>query len=163
MVRAADGDVTITCEKKRVDHGPAAAQKPSQEVKKTENWGYTVTVENEAFKALQNLQVKYVIYYKQEKLGIKAPPRKQTKTGTFTIDSVDSLGKTSFDTVSVPLTRAVLVGSDVGGYDYFPNGAKPTAEDTLTGIWIRIYKDGSQFAEFAYPAGLTSSEQWKDN
>ena len=158
--RAADSDVNITCEKKRMEAGDATLRKPSDVTKRTETWGFTVTIENQTFKPLENLQAKYIIFYKHEQLGVKGPARKETKTGSFTINSIDSLATTSFDTDTVKLTRAALVG-DPGSYLYYANGAKPTAEDTITGIWVRLYKDGNVFAEYAYPAGLTSSETWQ--
>jgi len=77
------------------------------------------------------------------------------------IASIDSLGKTSFDTDSVALTKASLLGPP-GGYTYFVNGAKPTAADTLTGLWVRVYQNGNLFAEYSYPSGLSSSETWKE-
>jgi len=161
VARAGDSDVTITTEKKRFENKPGPkAQLGSDETSKTEQWGYSVTIENQTFKALSNLQVKYILFYKHEQLGIKAPPRKQTKTGACTIAQLDSLGKTSFDTDSVALTRIALVGP-AGGYSYFANGAKSSAADTLAGLWIRIYQNGALFAEYAYPAGLTSSEKWQ--
>lgn len=163
LARAADSDVNITVEKKRFEHTAGSGLQPkSDEAKKTDAWGYTVSVENQSFKALQNLDVKYVIFYKHEELGVKGPAHKETKSGDYTLTSVDSLGKTSFDTDSVKLTRASLVGSSLGGYTYFANGAKPTAEDSLVGIWIRVYKDGNLFAEYAYPAGLSSTEKWPE-
>jgi len=164
FAHAADSDVTISVEKKRFEHTPGSGIQPkSDEAKKTDSWGYTVTIENQTFTKLQNLQVKYIIFYKHEELGVKAPAHKETKSGSYSLTSVDSIGKTSFDTDAVKLTRASLIGNTPGGYTYFVNGAKPTAEDTLTGIWIRIYnKDGNLFAEYAYPAGLSSTEQWQD-
>ena len=160
--QAADSDLNITCVKKRFEAQPGGAgQIRSEGSAKSEQWGYSVTIENQGFKPLANLEVKYIIYYKHEQLGIKGPPKKETKTGTYTLAALNSLGKTSFDTHSVKLTKASLVGS-FGGYTYFANGAKPTATDSLTGLWVRVYKDGNVFAEYAYPAGLTSSEQWQE-
>jgi len=162
IARAADGDVSITVEKKRVNSGGSEIRKPSDTTKRTESYAFTVSVENQTFKPLGNLEAKYIIFYKHEQLGVKGPARKLTKSGSSTIASIDSLGKASFDTDSVSLTRAALIGSDPSSYEYFSNGAKPTAEDSITGIWVRLYnKDGSLFAEYAYPAGLTSSETWQ--
>lgn len=161
IARAADSDVTIAVEKKRVDAGNTGIRKPSDTQKKTETWGFTVTIENQTFKPLENLEAKYIIFYKQEQLGVKGPPRKKTESGSYTISSIDSLGKTSFDTNTVKLTRASLIGNDPGSYYYFANGAKTTTEDTITGIWVRLYQNGNVFAEYAYPAGLTTTETWQ--
>ena len=37
-----------------------------------EHWVYDVTIENKTFKELTNLDLKYVIFFKQEQLGVKA-------------------------------------------------------------------------------------------
>jgi hypothetical protein len=154
-------DLNITCEKKKMT-GQAGSepQQHSVGVTKSEQWGYAVTVENQGFKNLSNLDVKYKIFYKHEQLGIKGPPKKETKTGDYPIPEIDSLGKTSFDTVSVTLSKSSLLGP-MGGYSYFDNGAKPTATDTLTGIWVRVYQNGTLIGESAYPSDLTSEETWQ--
>jgi hypothetical protein len=158
---AGDSDLNITVEKKKVENHSATGPQPSQVgTSKSEQWGYSVTVENQGFKNLANLEVKYIIFYKHEELGIKGPPRKETKTGTYTIPEIDSLGKTSFDTKSVLLTKSSLVGP-MGGFSYFTNGAKPTAADTLTGIWVRVYQNGNLFTEYTYPSDLSSVETWQ--
>ena len=161
VARAGDSDLNITCEKKRMELPGGAPEARSDVDKKSEQWGYSVSVENQGFSDLCDLQVKYIIFYKHEELGVKGPGQMKTRTGTCTIDKIASLDKTSFDTESVTLTKASLVGP-VGGYSYFGNGAKSSVADTLTGLWVRIYKDGNLFAEYAYPAGLTSSETWQE-
>ena len=159
VVRAADSDVNITVEKKRIQS--TSDHKATDIQKRTETWAFTVTVENQSVRPLQNLDAKYIIFYKTEKLGEKGNGKKATKNGDSQIASIQSLGTTSFVTDSVTLTRQSLIGIP-GGYTYFGNGAKATAEDTITGIWVRLYNsDGSLFAEYAYPEGLTSSEQWQ--
>jgi hypothetical protein len=163
VARAGDSDLNITCEKKKFEPRPGSITEPQHSGEGstvTEHWGYKVSIENQGFKNLSNLEVKYIIFFKQEQLGIKGPPRKETISGTYTIPEIDSLATTSFETDPVKLTKSSLVGP-VGGYTYFTNGAKPSATDTLTGLWVRVYQNGNLFAEYAYPAGLTSSETWR--
>ena len=138
LARAADTDVNITCEKKRLALKHLSNPQYFQVAEKTEQWGYSISVENRTFKPLANLQVKYIIFYKHSELGVKGPPRKLNKGGVHEIPSVESLAKASFDTDPVTLTKASLVGPE-GGYTYFANGAKPTVADTLSGVWVRIY------------------------
>ena len=159
FARAADSDLSISCEKKRLEM-KHVADRPGI-AKKSEQWGYTVSFENRTFKPLANLEVKYIVFYKHAELGVKGAPRKLTKGGTQSIAALNAFAKTSFDTVAVTLTKSTLVGPS-GGYSYFTNGAKPTAADTLAGMWIRVYQNGSLFAEYAYPAELKSSETWQD-
>jgi hypothetical protein len=157
MARADTVDLNITAEKHRVE-GSDTDERAKGEYggsKQTEQWKYTVTIENQAFKPLANLQVKYIIYYKRDKLGSKGPPTTETKAGSVNIDSLDSSGSTSFDTDPVTLISESLLD------EYYPNGAPPKAADTLEGIWIRVYQDGNQVSEYTYPTDLSSNEQWK--
>lgn len=156
--RAGDGDLDVSCQPKKIED-KVTAQK-SDEVSKTQKWGYSITVENKTFKPLDDLEVKYIIFYRHEYLGIKGPPQKKQASGSYTIKEVASNDKVTFDTDPVELTKASLLGP-VGGYSYFTNGAKPSAEDSLTGIWIRIYQNGNLFTEFAKPSDLTDREKWE--
>jgi len=158
VARAGDADLNINCEPKKFETEIVPGH-VSSEVAKTQKWGYVVTVENKTFKPLNDMEVKYIIFSKHEKLGVKGPARKQHDTGTYTIKQVAANDKVTFNTSSVALTKASLVGAG-GTLYYFSNGAKPRAEDSLTGLWIRIYQNGTLFAEFANPSGLTTSEQW---
>ena len=71
----------------------ATTQEHLDETAKTDQWGYNVTVENAGFKNLANLEVKDMIFFKHEQLGVKGPARKESKSGTYTIPEIDSLGK----------------------------------------------------------------------
>jgi len=156
--RGADSDLSITCEKKRIEsHREPHPAGEFGTSKKTEKWGFSVSLENQGFNALSNLEVKYVIFYKHEDLGVKGPPQKKTKTGSHTVDNIDSMGQTTFDTVPVVLSKDSLEGGA-----YFGNGAKSAVADTISGIWIRVYQNGALFTEYAYPSGLTSTETWQE-
>jgi hypothetical protein len=159
VARAGDADVTVSCQPKKFEN-KVTAGKPSDEVKKTQMWGYSVTVENKTFKPMTDLEVKYIIFSKRQQLGMKGPGRKQHDSGSYTIKEIAPNDKVTFDTDSIALTKAMLIGQS-GGYSYFTNGAKPKAEDSLTGLWIRIYQNGNLFTEFANPAELTSKETWE--
>jgi hypothetical protein len=138
--------------KKTDENGRKGSEGGANKIK--EHWTYEVVVENKTFKEMTNLDVKYVIFFKQEKLGVKEPPKDRQQNGTFNIPSLKPHEKKSFTTDSVELAKANLVGA----YHY-PNGAKPNAQDTLTGIAIRVSQDGQQIAEFANPSNL-AKEKW---
>jgi hypothetical protein len=161
--RAGDLDLTITSEPKHLPDKASSggAAKQGDEVSKVQQWGYTINLENTTFKPMENLEVKYIIFYSQEKLGQKGPPLKQHKNGSNTVNDLAAGAKASFDTDSVTLTKAALLGPP-GGFEYYANGARSKAEDKLTGVWVRVYKDGNVFAEYANPPSLTSREQWQD-
>ena len=160
--RAGDADVTITSTPKHLEDAAAtgAGGKEQYELKKSETMGYEITVENLTFKPIEKVEVKYIVFYKQEKLGQKGPAVKAHKSGSAPLDAIAPHAKESVQTTGVVLTKSALLG-DPGSYMYFPNGAKPKAADSLTGIWVRIYKDGNVFAEYANPPSIAEHEQWQ--
>ena len=107
------------------------------------------TIENKAFKELSNLDLKYVVFFTQERLGVKADPTKRQQSGSFSIDSLKSHEKKSFSTNPVELNKSNLVG-----HWHYQSGAKPKAQDTLVGLVVRVYQGAQQFAEFANPSIL---------
>jgi hypothetical protein len=42
-----------------------------------ERWVYDLTIENKTFRELTNLDLKYVIFFTLERLGLKADPSKR--------------------------------------------------------------------------------------
>jgi hypothetical protein len=114
-----------------------------------EHWVYDVTIENKTFKELTDLDFKYVVFFTQERLGVKADPTKRQQSGSFSIDSLKSHEKKSFSTNPVELNKSNLVG-----HWHYESGAKPNAQGTLVGLAVRVYQGGQQFAEFANPSTL---------
>ena len=114
-----------------------------------------MTIENKTFKELTNLEVKYVVFFAQERLGVKAEPTKRQQSGSFSIDSLKSHEKKSFSTNPVELSKSNLVGNWI-----YSSGAKPNAQDTLVGLAVRVNQGGQQFAEFANPSTLLR-EKWE--
>ena len=120
-----------------------------------ENWTYEVTIENKTFKDLTNIEIKYLIFFKQEKLGSKeaATPRRQN--GSTTVDVLKPREKKVIKTNPVELKKSNLVGA----YHY-PDGARPNAQDSLGGVWVRVFLGGQQYAEYANPSTLMR-EKWE--
>ena len=147
-------DVDIHCFSKKLDENVKKASEGGANTTK-EHWVYEVTVENRTFKDLANLDVKYVIFFKQEQLGVKALPTPRQQNGSFSIPALKSHEKKSFTTDAVELKKSNLVGEW-----HYPSGAKPNAQDTLVGLGVRVYQNGQQFAEYANPPNLTR-EKWE--
>jgi hypothetical protein len=141
-------DVEIHCVAKRVDQTVKKASDGGANETK-EHWVYDVTIENRTFKELTNLDLKYVIFFKQEQLGVKVPATPRQQSGSFSIDSPKSHEKKSVSTNPVELSKSNLVGNWI-----YSSGAKPNAQDTLVGLAVRVYQGGQQFAEFANPSTL---------
>jgi hypothetical protein len=145
---AGNFDVEIHSVARRVDQTVKKASDGGANETK-EYWVYDVTIENKTFKELANLDLKYVIFFKQEQLGVKAAATPRQQNGSFSIDSLKPHEKKSLSTDPVELNKSNLVG-----HWHYGSGAKPNAQDTLVGLAIRVYQGGQQFAEFANPSTL---------
>jgi len=145
---AGNFDVDIHCTPKRIDQTVKRASDGGANETK-EHWVYDVTIENKTFKELANLDLTYVIFFKQEPLGVKAAPRPRQQSGSFSIDSLKSHEKKSLTTNPVELNKSNLVG-----HWHYESGAKPNAQDTLVGLAVRVYQGGQLFAESANPSTL---------
>ena len=151
---AGNFDLEIHCVPRRVDQTVKKASDGGiNEIK--EHWVYDVTIENKTFKEISNLDVKYVIFFRQEQLGSKAAAAPRQQAGSFSIDSLKSHEKKSFSTNPIELNKSNLVGNWI-----YSSGAKPNAQDTLFGLAIRVYLNGQLFAEFANPSNLLR-ERWE--
>jgi hypothetical protein len=151
---AGNFDLDIHCVPKPLDQNVKKAGDGGANQTK-EHWVYDVTIENKTFKDLSNLEVKYVIFFTQEQLGVKAAPTKRQQSGSFTIDSIKSHEKKSFSTNPVELNKSNLVGNWI-----YSDGAKPNAQDKVVGLGVRVYQGGQVFAEFANPSTLLR-EKWE--
>ena len=151
---AGNFDVEIHCVPKRIDQTVKKASDGGANETK-EHWVYDVTIENKTFKELTNIKLKYVIFFKQEQLGVKAAATPRQQSSSFSIDSLKPHEKKSFTTNPVELSKANLVGNWI-----YSSGAKPNAQDTLVGLALRVYQGEQQFAEFANPSTLLR-EKWE--
>ena len=114
-----------------------------------ENWVYEITIENKTFHEMAGLEVKYAIFFKQEKQGKKADPIQNHQNGTLQIPAMRAHEKQMLTTDSVELNKSNLAGA----YHY-ANGGRKSAQDTLVGVVVRIYQNGQQLAEYANPSNL---------
>ncbi len=138
----------IHCFPKRIDQSVKRASDGGASETK-EHWVYDLTIENKTFKELTNLDLKYVVFFTQERLGVKADSTKRQQSGSFSIDSLKSHETKSLSTNPVELNKSNLVG-----HWHYQSGAKPKAQDTLVGLVVRVYQGAQQFAEFANPSIL---------
>lgn len=152
---AGNFDVDVRCVARPIDQAVNKGSGDGGVNETKEHWVYDITVENKTFKDLANLDVKYVIFFTQEQLGVKAAPAKRQESGSFTIDLLRAHEKKSFSTNPVELNKANLVGRW-----YYADGAKPNAQDKLAGLGVRVYQGGQVFAEFANPSTLLR-ETWQ--
>ncbi len=152
----ADGDLDFSCVAKRIDQNTSkSGTSQNTIITDTEDWQYVVTLANNTFKDMANLEVRYVIFSKRQEIGTVAGVRVERQTGTAKIDNLKGHDKAKFDTVAVKLQKASLpVGS------YYNNGGRTTGTANLAGLWIRIYQDGKLIAEMSRPPELATKEKW---
>ena len=148
-------DLEIHCIPKRVDQNAKMAGDGGAAVTK-EHWAYEVTVENRTFKEMDNLDVKYIIFFNQEQLGVKAAATSRRQNGGFTIAALKPHEKKVFTTDSVELSKSHLVGNWI-----YHSGAKPNATDTLSGLWVRAYQADQLLSDYANPSTLKIQQKWE--
>jgi hypothetical protein len=122
----------------------------------TEQWVYNVTIDNKSSRDHADLEVKYVIYAADVEPGSKAPPKIIRKRGSAKVPAIKSHTKATFTTEPIDLVKSQLTQGVTYG-----SGARPRANDTLEGIWMRIYKGGEMVAEIARPPALAQKEPWE--
>jgi hypothetical protein len=117
-----------------------------------EKWSYTVTIQNHSFQDIANIDIKYIVYFKKETEGSKVA-REKHKAGSTTVAVLQNNGSFTFDTDPI-----LLVKSQLDGGFYYENGAKPRSRDSMTGIWVRLYQNGTMIGEYGDPPSLTNGK-----
>jgi hypothetical protein len=156
VVLAAMSDVEIHCSPKRVDAGAPKNEADNTRTVSKEHWDYEVSVENKTFKPLAGVEVKYVIFYKTEELGSKAEAKTERAPGIYKMGDLRPHETKSFTTNPVELNKSHLTG-----HWYFSGGERIKAEDTLAGVWFRVYQNGQQVGEYANPSTLITQQKWE--
>lgn len=147
--------VGITCQKRRLSVGEKKLEGHVQKVQ--EQWGYAITLQNQAFKDIPDVQVDYIIFYRSEIPGrVENNTRDKRSSGTHKVGMLKNNVRETFETDPVNLQSAKL---DVD-YDW-TSGAKTRARDVITGIKVRVKSGEAIIGEFADPAAL-KMESWAD-
>ena len=122
---------------------------------KNQNWYYKVTMDNKSFKDVSGIEIKYVVFSKQEQFSYDVIQTTgvplQRHPGSLTMRMVKNNDTVTFNTDGIALTNVTY--ND--GY-YADEGAK----GALRGIWIRVYVGGQMVAEFMNPTGLSQKVQF---
>jgi hypothetical protein len=125
-------DVEIHCSPKRVDQTVKKASDGGANETK-EHWVYDVTIENKTFKELTNLDLKYVIFFKQEQLGVKAAPTPRQQNGSISIDFLKShqSGRAKQVEPSRSLALRVRRETECAGHARCPGGGPLSRQSTV--------------------------------
>ncbi len=148
---AKDSDFNVVFEKKRLD---VERRESLGQTISAEEWGYGVTIENKSFKDQDGLTAKYMLFVKDVGAG-GASTRKGS--GSFEIGALENNKKNVFTTNGI----GVLKQQVKAGY-YYKGTARSRLGDSLSGIWLLIYKGGELMGEYSSPQGLPSREKWEE-
>ena len=122
---------------------------------KNQKWSYQVTMENHSFKDVADLEIKYVVFSRQDKAGqVTAGGHQefQRHEGSTTIKSLLNNDKVTFSTDGIMLEKPPNWPMD----GEWASGASSTAKGALRGIWIRVYVGGQMVAEYQNPPELAT-------
>jgi hypothetical protein len=123
----------------------------------TKEVAYTVTVENRTFKTIDELQVKYMIFYLDPKPGSSDKPLEVSHQGMETFTHFGANRTATFKTIPLKLMKEEL---DSGWF--YESGGSGRSKDRVTGVWIRAYANGEIVGEYSNPTTIAKKREWKD-
>lgn len=155
VLMASDYQISVV-RRKEAANGPKGAG--FQQTKASETCFYEVTVANKRFQDGTPLEARWVIFVEREELGRKPGSDKiDWETGKETVEAIPAHKKTSFNTGNVTLRDQSLTGGWV-----YSDGGKIRAQDTLAGVWIKLFDaDGKEVGEYVNPSSLASRHKWE--
>ena len=119
---------------------------------------YQVKVTSRSFKELQNVTVRYNIFYEDAELGSTAKPEVKVSKGAQAFASLINNKPIDFTTDAIKLEK-----SSLGAGWYFGNGASSRAKDRVVGVWFKAFgADGKLIGEYANPTTVPKKQAWKD-
>lgn len=123
----------------------------------TKEIAYKVTVENRTFRAIPELQMKYMIFYVDPQPHTREKPIEAYHTGTETLTDLQSNRAATFETKPLKLTKEEL---DAGWY--WVGSGSSRVKDKVTGVWIRAYSNGALVGEYSNPTTISKKREWKE-
>ena len=148
------GDFEISVQRKK-DGGsqPTAGiiQKTSQ------NWVGDVKIENRGFKPAQDLVARYILFVKRQRAGQQQGEDQVEKIkGEYKVAELKNGASINFSTSSVKLRHQQLSGNY-----YFVGGGISKADDSIVGVWIKLFKGQAEVWQYVNPTTVTSKFKWK--
>ncbi len=123
-----------------------------------EQWGYSVNLLNRTGKVLNGMHVDYILFVKPDLEPGKSStivPLKQ-KPGSKKFDTVGAFESANFRTDPIIVYKQQLKA----GYVWTKTGNSIAMEDTLYGVWLRVYVGDQMVTEAYSPATLSQTEKW---
>ena len=152
---AALADVEIKVVRQKLDQGVSRRDGDTRVV--TKEIIYNVTIQSKTFKTLENLEVRYMVFYYDSEFGSRERPTEHSRSGSEKIAVLQGNKSVDFQTKSITLTSESLDGNVI-----WANGASSTSKDRVSGVWVRAFNSaGAVIGEYASPSSITKRD-WKD-
>jgi len=122
----------------------------------TQSWAFKVELKNNNFADLTDLEVRYKIFVRGDD-GSSTRSKQDVKieAGTHTIESIKQNSTIEFVTKPVTLSSSQL-DSDY----YYTDGSRSKKKDTIYGIWIKVFQNGNEVAQFLTPSSIEGKVSW---
>lgn len=120
-----------------------------------EKWGYSVTLINKTAKPLHNLRAEYRLFATVDNVHVKEDQGLKKKACQSALEPIPELGRVIFRTETISAFKMKYNGnirSTATG--------ESSSRETLSGIWIRIYRDKDLVLETCFPEKLSATEKW---
>lgn len=117
---------------------------------------YEVVIKNNGFEAVEDLQVRYVIYRYHDYKGAEDGVGKHEKReGSEVVEQIPARGEYTFNTVSFMMKETELKGNFVWvDKEGKRTGNDRKSRDLLAGIWVRVYKGDNIVLDYVDPDKL---------
>lgn len=143
-------DFQITMERKKT-FIPEKGGKGEKGIERSAHrWIGEIKIENKMRTASPEMVAKYIVFVTRQNIGQKARAEsfEQVK-GSAPVPPLHKQGAASFSTEEVELHQA-----HVSQGFYLTKGGQAMSNDSIAGIWVKLYRDGKEVAEYANPVSL---------
>jgi hypothetical protein len=120
-----------------------------------EKWGYAITIANKTPKPIDNLRAEYRLFATVDSVHVKEKQGLKKKKYQSPIDNIPELSRIEFRTETISAFKMKYNGNIVSS-----KTGDSSSRETLTGIWIRIYRGDELVYENATPDKLRTTETW---
>jgi len=149
------GDLQVSLERKRTGLRGEQAQLGLNSG--TQKWIGEVKVESGAAQPTPELEARYIIYVRRQSIGQKVGDDKvQEVTGSAVVPSLKRRTPYVFDTAQIELKQQALAPDY-----YLPKGGSTKASDSISGVWVKVFKGEVEVGEYVNPNFIKEKYKWK--